>query len=164
VDSIMRRLEKSDADAIEQTFPRGIVDARRTGAGLKIARIPRRRGLEAVFDNHYLIEWDLARGQAEWHRVLPSPNANRIFGTAVPALDILVSNADDHLRKHAFLHDDKGWRLAPVYDLNRCPTSCSRTSCIRPVSAVKTCAAVAAETAPSISAARRFPNHHGMAE
>lgn len=34
---------------------------------------------------------------------------------------ILVSNTDDHLRNHAFLHDGKGWRLAPVYDLNPCP-------------------------------------------
>jgi serine/threonine-protein kinase HipA len=35
--------------------------------------------------------------------------------------NILVSNTDDHLRNHAFLHDGKGWRLAPVYDLNPCP-------------------------------------------
>ncbi len=34
---------------------------------------------------------------------------------------VLVSNTDDHLRNHAFLHDGKGWRLAPVYDLNPCP-------------------------------------------
>lgn len=34
---------------------------------------------------------------------------------------ILVSNTDDHLRNHAFLHDGTGWRLAPVYDLNPCP-------------------------------------------
>ena len=34
---------------------------------------------------------------------------------------ILVSNTDDHLRNHAFLHDGKGWRLSPVYDLNPCP-------------------------------------------
>lgn len=37
------------------------------------------------------------------------------------AFSILVSNTDDHLRNHAFLHDSKGWRLAPVYDLNPCP-------------------------------------------
>ncbi len=35
--------------------------------------------------------------------------------------NILVSNTDDHLRNHAFLHDRSGWRLAPVYDLNPCP-------------------------------------------
>lgn len=37
------------------------------------------------------------------------------------AFSILVSNTDDHLRNHAFLHDGKGWRLAPVCDLNPCP-------------------------------------------
>lgn len=35
--------------------------------------------------------------------------------------NILVSNTDDHLRNHAFLHADQGWRLSPVYDLNPCP-------------------------------------------
>jgi serine/threonine-protein kinase HipA len=36
-------------------------------------------------------------------------------------LSILVSNTDDHLRNHGFLHDGIGWRLAPAYDLNPCP-------------------------------------------
>lgn len=36
--------------------------------------------------------------------------------------NILVSNTDDHLRNHGFLHALKGWRLAPAYDLNPCPT------------------------------------------
>jgi serine/threonine-protein kinase HipA len=33
--------------------------------------------------------------------------------------NILVSNDDDHLRNHAFLHDarGKGWRLSPLYDV-----------------------------------------------
>lgn len=35
--------------------------------------------------------------------------------------NILVSNTDDHLRNHAFLHDGKGWRLSPAYDLNPMP-------------------------------------------
>ncbi|HRN89895.1 type II toxin-antitoxin system HipA family toxin [Hyphomicrobium sp.] len=35
--------------------------------------------------------------------------------------NVLVSNTDDHLRNHAFLHDGSGWRLSPVYDLNPCP-------------------------------------------
>lgn len=37
------------------------------------------------------------------------------------AFNILVSNTDDHLRNHAFLHDGTGWRLSPAYDLNPCP-------------------------------------------
>jgi serine/threonine-protein kinase HipA len=36
--------------------------------------------------------------------------------------NILVSNTDDHLRNHGFLRAAKGWRLAPAYDLNPCPT------------------------------------------
>jgi serine/threonine-protein kinase HipA len=35
--------------------------------------------------------------------------------------NILVSNVDDHLRNHGFLHDGDGWRLAPAYDLNPVP-------------------------------------------
>ena len=37
--------------------------------------------------------------------------------------NVLVSNTDDHLRNHGFLHDDDlGWRLSPAYDLNPAPT------------------------------------------
>ena len=36
--------------------------------------------------------------------------------------NVLVSNTDDHLRNHAFLHDGVGWRLSPAYDLNPVPT------------------------------------------
>ncbi len=35
--------------------------------------------------------------------------------------NVLVSNTDDHLRNHGFLHDGIGWRLAPAYDLNPMP-------------------------------------------
>mgnify|MGYP005856075753 CR=1 FL=1 len=36
---------------------------------------------------------------------------------------VLISNTDDHLRNHGFLHDGPdGWRLAPAYDLNPVPT------------------------------------------
>jgi len=31
---------------------------------------------------------------------------------------ICVSNTDDHLRNHGFLHGQDGWELAPAYDLN----------------------------------------------
>lgn len=35
---------------------------------------------------------------------------------------ILISNTDDHLRNHGFLHAGlTGWRLAPAYDLNPVP-------------------------------------------
>jgi serine/threonine-protein kinase HipA len=36
--------------------------------------------------------------------------------------NILISNTDDHLRNHGFLHDGRtGWRLSPAYDLNPVP-------------------------------------------
>ncbi len=31
---------------------------------------------------------------------------------------VLVSNTDDHLRNHGFILGDRGWRLAPAYDMN----------------------------------------------
>lgn len=38
------------------------------------------------------------------------------------AFSILVSNTDDHLRNHAFLHVDKdSWRLSPAFDINPNP-------------------------------------------
>ena len=37
------------------------------------------------------------------------------------ALNILISNTDDHLRNHAFLYDSYGWSLSPVYDINPTP-------------------------------------------
>jgi serine/threonine-protein kinase HipA len=30
----------------------------------------------------------------------------------------MMGNTDDHLRNHAFLRDQQGWRLSPAYDLN----------------------------------------------
>lgn len=31
--------------------------------------------------------------------------------------NMLVANEDDHLRNHSLLHDGKGWRLSPLYDV-----------------------------------------------
>jgi serine/threonine-protein kinase HipA len=54
-------------------------------------------------------------------------NAVRRFGSAPNddlrelfrrmAFNILVGNDDDHLRNHAFLFDQRGWRLSPLYDV-----------------------------------------------
>jgi serine/threonine-protein kinase HipA len=36
---------------------------------------------------------------------------------------VLISNTDDHLRNHGFLHaGNQGWRLSPAFDLNPVPT------------------------------------------
>jgi serine/threonine-protein kinase HipA len=38
------------------------------------------------------------------------------------AFSVLISNFDDHLRNHGFLHADHGlWRLAPAFDINPFP-------------------------------------------
>src|SRR3546814_15513972 len=53
-----------------------------------------------------------ARGKADAHALY-----RRV------ALNVLISNLDDHLRNHGFLWLGKpGWSLSPVYDLNPVPT------------------------------------------
>src|SRR6202012_1229086 len=38
------------------------------------------------------------------------------------AFSILVTNVDDHLRNHGFLHEDREfWRLSPAFDINPSP-------------------------------------------
>lgn len=37
--------------------------------------------------------------------------------------NICVSNVDDHLRNHGFILTNKGWKLAPAYDMNPSETS-----------------------------------------
>jgi len=37
------------------------------------------------------------------------------------AFSVLVSNTDDHLRNHGFLHSASGWNLSPAFDLNPNP-------------------------------------------
>jgi serine/threonine-protein kinase HipA len=38
------------------------------------------------------------------------------------AFSILITNVDDHLHNHGFLHVDRGkWRLAPAFDVNPFP-------------------------------------------
>lgn len=46
-----------------------------------------------------------------------APDRAELFGRMI--FNILVSNDDDHLRNHAFLHDagGRGWHLSPLYDV-----------------------------------------------
>jgi len=38
------------------------------------------------------------------------------------ALNILITNVDDHMRNHGFLHGERGlWRLSPAFDINPFP-------------------------------------------
>jgi len=54
------------------------------------------------------------------HSSAPTDDLHELFRRIV--FNVLISNHDDHLRNHAFLHD-KGeqWRLSPAYDLNPAP-------------------------------------------
>ncbi|MEO3388291.1 HipA domain-containing protein [Mesorhizobium sp. CAU 1741] len=74
----------------------------------------------------------IGAGDNEAHSYLELMDALRQYG-ASPHIDgvelwrrivfsILISNTDDHLRNHGFLHEgQKGWRLSPVYDVNPVP-------------------------------------------
>jgi serine/threonine-protein kinase HipA len=54
------------------------------------------------------------------HGAAPRADIRALWRRVV--FNILVSNTDDHLRNHGFLHaGSDGWRLAPAYDLNPVP-------------------------------------------
>lgn len=69
---------------------------------------------------------------AQEHSYAEIVDALRMNGAAVQtdveelwrrmALSILITNVDDHLHNHGFLHAERGlWRLAPAFDLNPFP-------------------------------------------
>jgi len=49
----------------------------------------------------------------------PGPDLEQLWRRI--AFSVCVSNTDDHLRNHAFLLVERGWALAPAYDLNPDP-------------------------------------------
>lgn len=54
------------------------------------------------------------------HGARPRQDIHALWRRAV--FNALISNTDDHLRNHAFLHAPDGWTLSPAYDLNPVPT------------------------------------------
>lgn len=51
---------------------------------------------------------------------LDAPDCEQLWRRLV--FSILITNVDDHLRNHGFLHADRGlWRLAPAFDINPFP-------------------------------------------
>ncbi|GAA4668282.1 type II toxin-antitoxin system HipA family toxin [Frondihabitans cladoniiphilus] len=58
---------------------------------------------------------DFADAIDRWS-VAPSADLAEMFGRI--ALSILVNNVDDHWRNHGLLHDENGWRLSPLFDVN----------------------------------------------
>src|SRR5258708_13593103 len=70
--------------------------ARDQRSSLEIAEVVEERSSSATADLHEL-----------WRRI---------------AFSILISNTDDHLRNHGFLHErGESWRLSPAFDLNPNP-------------------------------------------
>jgi serine/threonine-protein kinase HipA len=54
------------------------------------------------------------------HGAAPQANTEELWRRI--AFSILITNVDDHLRNHGFLHVDRGqWRLAPAFDVNPFP-------------------------------------------
>lgn len=53
----------------------------------------------------------------------PEEDARQLWRRMV--FNVLISNTDDHLRNHALLRDEGGWRLSPAYDMNPCPREIS---------------------------------------
>lgn len=45
----------------------------------------------------------------------PHRDAQELFRRI--ALSVLLNNVDDHMRNHGFLRDPRGWRLAPLFDI-----------------------------------------------
>ncbi|MFA5265099.1 MAG: type II toxin-antitoxin system HipA family toxin [Opitutaceae bacterium] len=71
-------------------------------------------------------------GDAQEHSYTEIVDALRVNGAAAQtdieelwrrmAYSILITNVDDHLHNHGFLHAERGlWRLAPAFDLNPFP-------------------------------------------
>lgn len=71
-------------------------------------------------------------GDSQEHSYTEIVDALRVNGAAAQddieelwrrmAFSILISNLDDHLHNHGFLHAERGlWRLAPAFDLNPFP-------------------------------------------
>ncbi len=54
------------------------------------------------------------------HGAEPKEDLRQLWRRIV--FNVMISNTDDHLRNHAFLHEgNRGWRLSPAYDLNPVP-------------------------------------------
>ena len=70
--------------------------------------------------------------EADIHSYTEIVDAIRVHGAEVQtdieelwrriAFSILITNTDDHLRNHGFLHEDREfWRLSPAFDINPSP-------------------------------------------
>lgn len=70
-------------------------------------------------DHSYLELVDAIRQMGEE----PEQDCRQLWRRMV--FNVLISNTDDHLRNHAFLRGERGWRLSPAYDVNPTPADIS---------------------------------------
>lgn len=90
--------------------------------GFTEGRLPQISGLTLVgcneMDSNAKSYVDLATAiRAYCHPPFVAPDCAQLFARMV--FNIFVTNDDDHLRNHAFVHDAAagGWRLSPLYDV-----------------------------------------------
>jgi serine/threonine-protein kinase HipA len=94
----LRRFDRRDGQRIPFLSSMSMLDARdhQTRSYMEIADALRQHGAASKDDVREL-----------WRRIV---------------FNVLISNADDHLRNHGFLYTGPtGWRLSPAYDLNPVP-------------------------------------------
>lgn len=70
-------------------------------------------------EHSYLEIVDVLRQIAE----APAAEISQLWRRMI--FNIFISNTDDHLRNHALLRGEKGWRLSPAYDMNPSPADIS---------------------------------------
>jgi serine/threonine-protein kinase HipA len=59
-------------------------------------------------------------GAIRTHSHAPTQDAQQLWRRMV--FNLLITNVDDHLQNHGFLHVGRGlWRLAPAFDINPFP-------------------------------------------
>lgn len=95
---VVRRFDRGEGRRIPFLSSMSMLDARdnQTRSYLEIVDVLRQHGASPKEDI-----------QALWRRMV---------------FNILISNTDDHLRNHGFVHAGQGgWRLSPAYDLNPVP-------------------------------------------
>lgn len=105
-----------------EPLPEGALQDTRPGDGRVEGRLPFVSGLTLVAcselespDKAYA---DLGRAIRRYvHPIVVKANAEEMFARMV--LNIFVTNDDDHLRNHGFVHDPRlgGWVLSPLYDV-----------------------------------------------
>lgn len=97
-----------------------------------IRRFDRPRGGERVMYVSAATMLGAERTDPEEHSYTEIVDAIRVYGAEAQAdieelwrriaFSILITNIDDHLHNHGFLHTSRGlWRLAPAFDLNPFP-------------------------------------------